>query len=63
MKDLIKLFLPPIIFNALRKYSIYRLRKKKITTQGDGGKVKKLSNVIVTTSKIFLMIFLVKFLQ
>lgn len=28
MKDLIKLFLPPIIFNALRKYSIYRYRKK-----------------------------------
>ena len=29
LKDLTKLFLPPIIFNALRNYFIYRVRKKK----------------------------------
>ena len=28
MTNLIKLFLPPIIFNILRKYTIHRLRKK-----------------------------------
>ena len=28
MTNLIKLFLPPIILNILRKYSIHRLRKK-----------------------------------
>lgn len=44
MKDLIKLFLPPIIFNALRKYLIYRLRKKKNYDPRrwwEGGKIVK----------------------
>jgi hypothetical protein len=47
MKDLIKLFLPPIIFNALRKYSIYRLRKKKNYDPRrwwEGRKIVKCSN-------------------